>query len=69
MVTVNGTEIGVCISTPYTLEVPAGILRIGENTLDVNVVSTLNHTMPDMFSIYVAEEPVGWSGEAALHLG
>jgi hypothetical protein len=69
VVRINGQTIGCCISTPYRLEVPPDCLKPGQNTLEVQVVSTMNHQMPlDFFSLMVAEEPAGWSGEAVLYL-
>jgi hypothetical protein len=69
VVYINGQAIGSLISTPYRLEVPPACLKSGLNTLEVQVVTTMNHQMPpDFFSMMVAEEPAGWSGEGVLYL-
>jgi hypothetical protein len=63
VVRVNGQDAGVCISAPYRLLIDKEFLKTGENKLEVEVVSTLNHKQFDALSLNCAEEPVGWDGK------
>lgn len=66
VVKVNGHDAGVCISAPYKLIVDKSILAKGINKLEVEVISTLNHTQFDALSVNCAEEPVGWDGKFSV---
>lgn len=63
VVKVNGKDAGVAISAPYKLILPKNVLKKGENKVEVEVITTLNHTQFDALSVNCAEEPVGWDGK------
>ena len=64
-VTVNGTEIGIRLTAPYTYPV-SGLLRKGENTVTVEVANTLVGKVRDYFSFFMPIHPSGLLGPVKL---
>ncbi len=50
-VTVNGTECGVAWKAPFTVDIPAGVLKVGKNKVSVTVANLwVNRIIGDMRS-------------------
>ena len=64
-VTVNGTEVGIRLTVPYTYPV-SGLLRKGENTITVEVANTLVGKVRDYFSFFMPIHPSGLMGPVKL---
>ena len=63
--TVNGVDCGIRICAPYCFDL-SGILKDGENTLEIVVSNTLAQKHRDNFSHFLALEPAGLLGELRL---
>ena len=64
-VKVNGVDCGTRICNPYTFNLSNG-LRIGKNTIEINVVNTLDRNQRDFMSQYIPTEPLGIVGKVEL---
>ena len=64
-VTVNGTEVGIRLTAPYTYPV-SGMLRKGENTVTIEVANTLVGKVRDYFSFFMPIHPSGLMGPVKL---
>lgn len=66
-IVVNGREAGVRIAPPYRFCLD-GLLREGENELEVIVTNTLVHRQRDRFSMTMPMEPSGLIGPVEIYL-
>lgn len=57
-VTVNGMDCGTLIAPKYEFDIEKA-LHEGDNTVEIEVISTLNRSQKDLFSIFVPIEPLG----------
>lgn len=64
-VKVNGVDCGTRICNPYTFNLSNG-LRLGKNTIEINVVNTLDRNQRDFMSQYIPTEPLGIVGKVEL---
>ena len=64
-VIVNGTEVGIRLTAPYTYPV-SGLLRKGENTVTIEVANTLVGKVRDYFSFFMPIHPSGLLGPVKL---
>lgn len=65
--TVNGIPVGVRICPPYEFEI-SGLLREGENTIQIHVVNTLVHEIKDAPSAFAVIEPSGLLGPVTIRM-
>jgi hypothetical protein len=63
----NGSSLGVCIAPPYIFEVNE-VLKIGKNTIRIEVINTLAHEMKDSWSKLGILEPSGLLGPVKFHI-
>lgn len=57
-VSVNGMDCGTKIAPSYVFDLEDAAHK-GENTVEIEVISTLNRAQKDMMSMYVPLEPLG----------
>ncbi|MHB1485822.1 MAG: glycosylhydrolase-like jelly roll fold domain-containing protein [Saccharofermentanales bacterium] len=66
-VRINGSDAGSRICPPYTFDI-TGLLKNGENTLQIYITNTLVKAMPSkMFDRYMPLEPSGLIGPVTLY--
>ncbi len=65
---VNGTELGIRISEPYSWDV-SDALKPGENEIEVIAANTLVNRIHDQFSCYLQLPPSGVMGPVVLEKG
>lgn len=63
---VNGQDLGIRISPPYAFRLD-GILRLGENDIEVEVANTLAGRVRDSFSYFLTLPPAGLLGPITLY--
>ena len=64
-VSVNGKDAGIRITVPYSYNV-SDLLKVGENTVEIEVANTLVGKTPDRFSLHMVIPPSGLLGSVRL---
>ena len=66
---VNDAPAGVCLTPPYRVFLPAGLLHEGENAVRIEVTNTVVKAQHrNVFDPYFVQDPTGLAGAVTLRL-